>query len=165
MSLRPEESLCSSLCNPWTWPYISMPLQGAEHGARGGNGCSRPLTQLRPWPVPRDTACQGGKKPGSVWPGREGRPEFLSFPLWLFQDFFSRSLYRMGWAVYQSQILAGSFPGRSFWPRSPRAERADRTYLCKPSTARPDRRADSGPLRETAGTANPPTGGQPLDFI
>lgn len=158
MSPRPEESLCSSLscrCNPWTCPYISMlpKEQSTSHVPATPVLAAQSVLQLEPWPCPRDTACQPA---GSVWPGREGRPEFLSFPLWLFQD-FSVEVFT-GWVgpFYQSQILAGWFPGRSFSPRSPWPEPADLTYLPKSSTAWPKPRAASGLQGETAGTANPP---------
>lgn len=141
MSLRPEELLCSSLScrrNLWTWPYISILLWGMEHSVEHIAAIPPPSRcSSSPGQSPETPACQAGwreKEPRSVWPGREGRPEFPSFPLWLLQDFSVKVF--TGWVglFYQSQILADQFSVRSFSSCSPRPEPAD---LTSPNPAQP----------------------------
>lgn len=154
MSLRPEESLCSSLscCNPWTWPYISMLLQGAR------------LQSLLPqparpcWaeagPFPRDTAVREGKGQGVSGQGGKGGLSSCHFLCDYFKIFQSKSL----------QDGLGCFIRARFWQASPQGgpfhpaalSQSLHTFLSSPDTAQPGPADGQIQPRDTAGTAKPP---------
>lgn len=144
MSLRPEELLCYSLFSAAiseldpTFPYSYEEWSAASSTLL--QSLLPPSSACRsssPGPSPGRPARQAGwreKELGSALPGWEARPEFLSFPQWLLQDFSVKVF--TGWVglFYQSQILANQFSVRSFSPCSPRPEPAD---LTSPNPAQP----------------------------
>lgn len=165
MSQRPEEWLCSSLsccCSLWTRPYISLLLQGVEYSVKHIAATPPPshLSLLllcrssSPGPSPGTPACQAGwreKEPGSVWPGWEERPQFLSLPLWLLQDLQDRLGFFIIARFWQTSFQQGPFHpaglGQSLQNAPPQTQ---------VNAALPSWGADLVLLREVGGTDNPP---------